>query len=124
MDLLDILAAMHIDVGDKVRDIMSEKTRKEYDAEFCSRCGGKGYIDTGNNDIPCSCAPAGMVVFSVAGVQRPVSGAELDNALTARSTVIVYSNPPAWDACKSSRMMPVRCSMVDAGNYYDFDDDW
>lgn len=70
MDLLKMLAAMQVSAGGKAEDAFAEKPEPEPEpiAETCQKCGGKGYIGTGNNDIPCSCAPAGMVAFRMAGV--------------------------------------------------------
>jgi hypothetical protein len=43
----------------------------------CKDCGGRGVIDTGNNELPCSCPAGEAAQFNVAGVQGLVSGKEV-----------------------------------------------
>lgn len=44
----------------------------------CSACNDTGVIDTGNNDLPCDRCPKGDTArFNVAGVNGPITGAEV-----------------------------------------------
>lgn len=43
----------------------------------CTHCNDTGTIDTGNNDLPCSCPLGDAAQFNVAGVQGAVAGAEI-----------------------------------------------
>lgn len=43
----------------------------------CERCGDSGVIETGNNDLPCECPAGKTALFNEAGVQGPVTGAEV-----------------------------------------------
>lgn len=42
----------------------------------CKECDGTGVIETGNNDLPCSCPAGDKAVFNVAG-RGTVSGKSL-----------------------------------------------
>lgn len=42
----------------------------------CGKCLD-GVIDTGNNDLPCTCPLGDTALFNVAGTPGPVSGASL-----------------------------------------------
>lgn len=43
----------------------------------CKKCNGSGIIGTGNNGLPCECPPGDRALFSVAGVDGPVTGKEV-----------------------------------------------
>lgn len=43
----------------------------------CDRCHDKGFIDTGNNDLPCRCEKGLNHMFNVCGEDYPISGKEL-----------------------------------------------
>ena len=43
----------------------------------CSKCKDAGVIETGNNDLPCSCRSGDRSEFNVAGVRGSVTGAEV-----------------------------------------------
>ncbi|MBI4121302.1 MAG: hypothetical protein HY457_03550 [Parcubacteria group bacterium] len=43
----------------------------------CIECGDTGVIETGNNDLPCDCPAGATALFNQAGVDGPVTGAEL-----------------------------------------------
>lgn len=43
----------------------------------CSKCNDTGSIDTGNNEMPCDCPLGATALFNQAGVNGPVTGAEL-----------------------------------------------
>ena len=40
----------------------------------CNRCNDTGVIDTGNNELPCTCTKRDSAMFNVAGVSQPVNG--------------------------------------------------
>jgi hypothetical protein len=43
----------------------------------CKKCNDSGVIETGNNDIPCSCPMGDKALFNHAGVSGEVTGAEI-----------------------------------------------
>lgn len=43
----------------------------------CSRCKDTGVIETGNNDLPCTCLAGDTALFNQAGVRGQVTGAEI-----------------------------------------------
>jgi hypothetical protein len=43
----------------------------------CKECNDTGVIETGNNDLPCDCPAGANARFNVAGVDGPVTGAEV-----------------------------------------------
>jgi hypothetical protein len=43
----------------------------------CFKCKDTGVIDTGNNDLPCDCPAGETALFNEAGVDGPVTGAEI-----------------------------------------------
>jgi hypothetical protein len=43
----------------------------------CIHCGDTGVIETGNNDLPCSCIAGETAKFNLAGVEGQVTGAEM-----------------------------------------------
>jgi len=43
----------------------------------CSKCGGIGIWETGNNDLPCDCPAGDTALFNEAGVEGVVTGAEI-----------------------------------------------
>ncbi len=43
----------------------------------CPLCHDTGVIETGNNDMPCSCPAGDKATFNVAGINGPISGLEL-----------------------------------------------
>lgn len=43
----------------------------------CPKCNDTGVIDTGNNDLPCDCPAGDTALFNQAGVDGPVTGAEI-----------------------------------------------
>jgi len=43
----------------------------------CTKCNDTGVIETGNNDLPCDCSAGDTAVFNHAGVDGPVTGAEV-----------------------------------------------
>lgn len=43
----------------------------------CKRCDDTGVIETGNNDMPCTCPVGSTALFNQAGVEGPVTGAEI-----------------------------------------------
>lgn len=43
----------------------------------CETCGDTGVIETGNNDLPCSCPAGDKALFNVAGAAKPVTGQEV-----------------------------------------------
>ncbi len=43
----------------------------------CSKCDDTGVIETGNNDLPCNCPAGETAQFNTAGVEGPVTGAEM-----------------------------------------------
>jgi hypothetical protein len=43
----------------------------------CIYCGDTGVIETGNNDLPCSCIAGETAKFNLAGVEGSITGAEL-----------------------------------------------
>lgn len=42
----------------------------------CKKCKN-GVIETGNNDLPCDCPLGDTALFNVAGINGPVTGAEI-----------------------------------------------
>jgi hypothetical protein len=40
----------------------------------CTECNDTGVIETGNNDLPCSCPAGDVAMFNVAGKSKPVEG--------------------------------------------------
>lgn len=53
---------------------MPNKTRRPK----CTRCNDTGVIETGNNDLPCTCSAGDTALFNIAQVSgRPVTGAEV-----------------------------------------------
>jgi hypothetical protein len=47
----------------------------------CGKCQDKGFIDTGNNDLPCGCEKGKKQLFNSAGHNRPITGEELSKEL-------------------------------------------
>lgn len=43
----------------------------------CTKCNDTGVIETGNNDLPCDCPAGATALFNQAGVEGPVTGAEI-----------------------------------------------
>lgn len=43
----------------------------------CIECKDKGYIDTGNNDLPCICAKGKRTLFNSCDYSYPVTGEDL-----------------------------------------------
>jgi hypothetical protein len=43
----------------------------------CKKCNDTGVIETGNNDLPCNCPAGEKALFNQAGVDGPVTGAEI-----------------------------------------------
>ena len=43
----------------------------------CKKCNDSGVNETGNNDLPCDCLTGDKALFNVAGVDGPVTGAEM-----------------------------------------------
>ena len=43
----------------------------------CANCKDTGVIETGNNDLPCNCPAGATALFNQAGVEGPVTGAEI-----------------------------------------------
>lgn len=43
----------------------------------CQRCRDTGVIETGNNDLPCSCPAGETAKFNIVEADGPVTGAEL-----------------------------------------------
>ena len=43
----------------------------------CSECNDTGVIETGNDDLPCDCLAGDKAYFNQAGVDGPVTGAEI-----------------------------------------------
>jgi hypothetical protein len=43
----------------------------------CTLCNDTGIIETGNNDLPCSCPAGSTALFNAAGVDGPITGAEV-----------------------------------------------
>ena len=43
----------------------------------CIKCNDAGVIETGNNDLPCDCPAGATALFNTAGVEGPVTGAEV-----------------------------------------------
>lgn len=43
----------------------------------CKECNDTGVIETGNNDLACDCPAGDKALFSVAGVDGTVTGAEV-----------------------------------------------
>ncbi len=43
----------------------------------CPKCNDTGVIDTGNNDLPCSCPAGDAALFNQAGVDGHVTGREV-----------------------------------------------
>ncbi len=43
----------------------------------CAMCNDTGIIETGNNDLPCSCPAGATARFNEAGVEGSVTGAEI-----------------------------------------------
>ena len=44
---------------------------------MCEKCDGTGVIETGNNDLPCSCPAGDKALFNHTGVSGQVTGAEI-----------------------------------------------
>ncbi|PIZ98913.1 MAG: hypothetical protein COX77_03115 [Candidatus Komeilibacteria bacterium CG_4_10_14_0_2_um_filter_37_10] len=44
---------------------------------MCNKCLGSGVIETGSNDLPCDCSKGNTALFNQAGVDGPVTGAEI-----------------------------------------------
>lgn len=49
----------------------------------CQKCNDTGVIETGNNDLPCSCPEGDKALFNVAGVDQAITGAELRRRLNS-----------------------------------------
>ena len=43
----------------------------------CTKCNDTGVFETGNNDLPCDCPAGATALFNLAGVEGPVTGAEI-----------------------------------------------
>ncbi len=48
---------------------------------FCPRCSNSGVIETGNNDLPCSCSAGDRALFNVTGVRDVVRGDQVKEHL-------------------------------------------
>jgi hypothetical protein len=44
----------------------------------CTRCGGAGVIETGNNDLPCDCPAGDTALFNTCWHDRPVTKKEME----------------------------------------------
>lgn len=47
------------------------------DEVTCKWCNDTGVIETGNNDLPCGCPAGETALFIEAGIDGPVTGAEV-----------------------------------------------
>ena len=43
----------------------------------CNKCNDTGVIETGNNDLPCSCPAGDTALFNETGVRGPITGRQV-----------------------------------------------
>lgn len=78
----------------------------------CPKCKGTGVWETGNNDLPCQCPAGKKALFNVAGIDRPVTGEEIEKGLPVMRprTMLVtveLTLEEAMDAIRSLQTTPV-----------------